>query len=183
MNRFLIAALALCLSACSKHQAPPQTLTTPMPPPPPTHAPIMRRSKLPPTLVTKLGSRLTIIRYKTTTIDANMLEVLDPVASGAQPRDGYRFVAVRAEVSNPGGGTYVEHPYVGIRLVDQHGVWHEPDSTIPVDKQMPASITLDTGSFKRGLIPFEIPVSTKITAFIFRPSSGTAVEAGEWKTR
>lgn len=189
MTRLALAA-AVLLVACSNGGAPPASRPVSTPPAiastppalePVSPAPVPGVTAPPPTRSTAIGSRLTLRRGDGSAIDVNAIEVVDPARGRVVPPEGTRWVAVRIEISNPGGPAYTETPADGARMIDAEGNVYAGWSDDPVRPGFGGDITIRTGDFERAFVSFSLPDGVRPHAVRFTPESRTAPETGEWR--
>ncbi len=160
---------------------PPATVPPSVPPSVPTPSRTPAPSVSPATQSARVGSRLTLLRTRSETVDVNVLEVADP-ARGARtpPPAGRRWVAVHLEISNPASPTYAERPRDGLRLLDRAGTLYAPAPGDPVRPPLASPITVRRGSFARGYLTFAVPTGARIASVRFTPGAATGPDTGAW---
>lgn len=116
-------------------------------------------------------------------MDGNAIEVADPAEGAAPPPQGTRWVAVRIEISNPGGPTYRETPAEASRLIDTDGNVYAAWASDPVRPGFGGTASVRAGGFIRGFVSFSVPLAATPVSYRFTPDARTAPDTGEWRLR
>lgn len=159
-----------------------QSSTPPAFVPPPTPDPGVTAPAA--TRTAEIGSRLTLSRAGgTASVDVNAIEVVDPAGGSASAPNGTRWVAIRIEISNPGGPSYRENPADSSRLIDADGNVYAAWTSDPVRPGFGGNRTVRAGGFVRGYVAFSVPLGAVPQSFRFTPDGRTAPDTGEWRLR